>query len=269
MPITDVWVDWPNKIVHVPKTATTLIQASPEIRELDVDAFRLQLKALEAGEWGEVFDDTHEHTAGATLSGTEYAMFVVIINGYEVTFEDGQYRVLLTGANANVHESATVNQVSLVPFNSAGLIVHTSGSGLSQEQSDQLQTVYDNSEVDSPKIGTIYTNSETDSPKIDTIYTNSEADSPKIDTIHTNSVSDTVKIETIRLLSVADSPKIDAIQTVVEADTDKIDEIHERFALNSSRPVTHSEDGIDSANIDINITDNQDGTFTEPGWDVH
>lgn len=47
-----------------------------------------------------------------------------------------------------------------------------------------------------------------------------------------------------------------------EQDT-KLDEVHERLALNTGRPVTHADDGIDSTNLNIDITDNQDGTFTE------
>ena len=44
-----------------------------------------------------------------------------MINGYTVTFEDGQYAVNLVGANSNVGDRVNVNQVSVRSANSAGL----------------------------------------------------------------------------------------------------------------------------------------------------
>ena len=50
------------------------------------------------------------------------ARTVEIINGYTVTFEDGQYAVNLVGANSNVGDVVNVNQVSVRSANSAGLV---------------------------------------------------------------------------------------------------------------------------------------------------
>ena len=67
---------------------------------------------------------------------------VEIINGYTVTFEDGQYAVNLTGANSNISDVANVNQVSIRAANSAGLVlVETGVSGLTAAESLQLGNI--------------------------------------------------------------------------------------------------------------------------------
>ena len=115
-------IDWGTKVISVPKADTQLVQASPtEIRQLDIDVFRLELKSLEDSEDGMPFPDTHLHNAEVTVGGVTLAMVVEIINGYTITFEDGQYAVNLVGANSNISDVANVNQVSIRSANSAGL----------------------------------------------------------------------------------------------------------------------------------------------------
>jgi predicted RNase H-related nuclease YkuK (DUF458 family) len=118
-----VSVDWYNQIIFVPRADMTLIQSSPtEIRELDLNAFRLELKALEASEEGMAYLDTHNHNTTVTVGGVTLARVIEIINGYTITFEDGQYAVNLVGANSNVADVTNVNQVSIRSGNSAGLV---------------------------------------------------------------------------------------------------------------------------------------------------
>lgn len=101
----------------------TLVQVSPtEIRSLDLNAFRLDLKALEDGNQGMTYPVTHVHNPPLTVGGVELARTVEIINDYTVTFEDGQYAVNLVGANSNVGDRVNVNQVSVRSANSAGLV---------------------------------------------------------------------------------------------------------------------------------------------------
>lgn len=101
----------------------TLIQASPtEIRELDINAFRLTLKNLEDDEAGMSFPATHNHNTEVTVGGVTLARVVELINDYTVTFEDGQYAVNITGANSNIADKVNVNQVSVRAANSAGLV---------------------------------------------------------------------------------------------------------------------------------------------------
>lgn len=116
-------VDWITGEISIPKADLLLIQAGPpEIRQLDTDAFRLELKDLEddvAG--GRPWTRTHNHNLPVTISGVTYARTFEIIAPYFVTFEDGQYRVSLVGSNNNIPDVATVNQVGLLSNNSAGL----------------------------------------------------------------------------------------------------------------------------------------------------
>ena len=100
------------------------------------------MKDLEDGEPGMPFLDTHNHNTEVTLSGVTYARSVEIINGYTVTFEDGMYTVVCSGANHNIDDVKTVNQVSLIINNSAGLQVVTSGSGLSAAEQDKLDELW-------------------------------------------------------------------------------------------------------------------------------
>jgi hypothetical protein len=119
---TGVTVDWKNKIIFVPKTESLLIQSVPrEIRQLDIDQFRLRLKDLEDDAEGMSFLDTHSHSPPVTVGGVTLARVVEIINGYTVTFEDGQYAINLVGANSNIADVTNVNQVSVRSANSAGL----------------------------------------------------------------------------------------------------------------------------------------------------
>jgi hypothetical protein len=116
-------VTWPTKIINVYKSDLTLIQSSPTyIYELDLNWFHLELRNLEDNYDGMPFVRTHKHNTEVTLGGLTYARVIEVINGYTVTFEDDQYAVNLVGANSNVADVTNVNQVSVRPYNSAGLI---------------------------------------------------------------------------------------------------------------------------------------------------
>ena len=116
-------VDWGTKIITVPKSYMTLLASSPfELRELDINQFRLDLKALEAAVPGMPNLRTHLHNTEVDLAGVTLARVVAIINGYTITFEDGNYGVNLDGANSNIADVTNLNQVQIRSFNSAGLI---------------------------------------------------------------------------------------------------------------------------------------------------
>lgn len=116
-------IEWATKIITVPKAYTTLVQISPtEIRNLTLNTFRLDVGDLLAGSEGLVYEDAISHNTEVILGGITYARIIEIINGYTITFEDGQYAVNLIGANSNVGDVINVNQVSVRSQNSAGLI---------------------------------------------------------------------------------------------------------------------------------------------------
>jgi len=114
-------INWVTKEIFIPKLDTQLVQSVPqEIRQLDIDTFRLELKDIEDGE-GMPFATTHNHNTTITVGGVTLARVIEIINGYTITFEDGQYAVNLVGANSNIADVTNVNQVSVRSSNSAGL----------------------------------------------------------------------------------------------------------------------------------------------------
>jgi len=118
-----IGVGWGGtNIIYVPKADLALIQPSPEVRELDLDWFRLELKDLEDDEEGIAHPDTHRHNTEVTLSGLTYARIIEIIAPYTVEFEDGQYTINCVGANHNLSDVKVANQVSLIVNNAAGLI---------------------------------------------------------------------------------------------------------------------------------------------------
>jgi hypothetical protein len=134
-----ITITWPTKVINVPRADMTLIQTTPyEIRQLDLNWFRLQLKALEDDCCGINYLKTHNHNTEVTLGGLVLARVITIISGYTITFEEGNYAVDIVGANSNVADVVNLNQVMVRSYNSAGLISVVSGSGLSTEEHDQL-----------------------------------------------------------------------------------------------------------------------------------
>jgi len=134
-----ITVDWGMRVITVPQADLTPVAGS--LYELNVDTFRLTLKDLEDDEEGMAFPVTHRHNTEVVLGGVTYARVVEFINGYTVTFEDGQYAVRLVGGNNNLADVMNLNQVSLRSANSAGLIV--AGSGLDSGQDMRLKELHE------------------------------------------------------------------------------------------------------------------------------
>lgn len=117
-----VSINWSTKIIFVSKNYMSVVQTFPtEIRQLDLNAFRLALKALEYEPDGMPYTLTHNHNPSVTVGGVQLAQVIEILEPYTITFEDGQYAVNLVGANSNVADKTNVNQVSIRSANSAGL----------------------------------------------------------------------------------------------------------------------------------------------------
>lgn len=156
-----VSVDYSGAVLRivVPQADLTLISGS--LYELDTDWFFDQVKALEAATNGIVFQNAIDHNPEYTIAGVTYARKIEIMNStntnpvfgapntdeYEVFFSpDTTYSVRLAGSNNNIFDiqnailANTVTQV--IPQNSAGLIVVSSGSGLSAAQATQLVEIY-------------------------------------------------------------------------------------------------------------------------------
>lgn len=143
-------IDWNTRIIFIPKADLTPIQLVPtEIYNMDLNWFRIQLKAAETSIYGITYPDTHIHNTEATLSGLVYARMIILINNFTVTFEDGQYAVNLVGANSNVADKVNVNQVSVRSQNSAGM---TSSPAVEHSSFDNKVTF----DANSPYSGTVF-----------------------------------------------------------------------------------------------------------------
>lgn len=116
-------IDWPSAVITVPRADMTLVQSTPiEVRELNIDTFRLTLKDLEDDFTGMGFTKTHNHNTIVEISGIQLARVVEILPPYTITFEDGSYAVNLVGANSNIGDRVNLNSVSIRASNSAGLV---------------------------------------------------------------------------------------------------------------------------------------------------
>lgn len=128
-------IDWGTKVITIPQTDLTHISGT--LYELDTNSFRLSLKSLEDNEEGMPFPRTHTHNTEVSVAGITYARTIEIINGYSITFEDGQYTVVLSGSNNNFFDVANgilnQNQVQVISTNSAGLQIVTQGSGVTDQ----------------------------------------------------------------------------------------------------------------------------------------
>ena len=109
-------------VIAVSRSSLILTQASPEIRELNINEFRLALKDWEDSEEGIVQPKTHDHNTEVVLSGLTYARIFEILPPYTVEFTDNQYTINCVGGNHNVSDRKVPNQVSLIVNNAAGLI---------------------------------------------------------------------------------------------------------------------------------------------------
>ena len=139
-------IDWGQKIIHIEKEDLTFVQSTPETWELDLDDFRLALKALESSPAGMPYPKTHNHNTETQLAGITFARMITILEPYTITFEDGQYAVNLVGANSNLADKVNLNQVSVRSQNSAGLIGGAEGIA---------ETLLDSQISDEPEEGSV------------------------------------------------------------------------------------------------------------------
>jgi len=116
-------VNHQTKVFTILRADLTLLQSVPTfVYRLNLPALRVEMKALTDNEIGITYDDSHAWFPSQTVSGVQLAPVFIMINGFTVTFEDGQYAVNFNGANTNLGDVTNVNQVSIRPNNSAGLV---------------------------------------------------------------------------------------------------------------------------------------------------
>lgn len=133
-----VSIDYGNtNVITIPQADLTLLGTTPQgdpLYELDVDWLRGELKALEAGEIGIAFPDTHRHVTETTVGITTYARFVLILAPYTVEITPAfAGQVACTGAVHNL-EDVYINNAgpTLLPGNPAALVSNTSVEAIAE-----------------------------------------------------------------------------------------------------------------------------------------
>jgi len=134
-------IDAATFVISVPKADLTLVTGT--LFEHDTEAFRLELIDFEDSEQGIVAPRTHLHNTEVTIAGVTYARFIEMIAPYSVEYEDGAYSVRLAGSNNNIFDVENgilvQNLVQIISQNSAGLQVVVSGSGVTQQDKDDIE----------------------------------------------------------------------------------------------------------------------------------
>lgn len=141
-------VNWLTQIVTIPQGDLTFVSGT--FYKGPTDDMRILMKEKEASETGIVFPDISRHnTEVGPIVGTTYARTIEIINGYSLSFSpDSAWSVQLEGSNNNMWDVGggilNQNQVQVIPTNSAGLQIVTSGSGVTeQDKTDIIEGVLD------------------------------------------------------------------------------------------------------------------------------
>lgn len=132
-------INYLTKVIKIPVDFLTLV--SGKLYRLDVNDLRLALKDIEDNQHGICYDDTHRHNTEVILAGVTYSRTFEIINGYTIEFDDSiesNYTVMCVGANHNLSDVKVLNSVSLIVGNSAGLITVTSGSGVTNQDKQDI-----------------------------------------------------------------------------------------------------------------------------------
>ncbi|RLA01023.1 MAG: hypothetical protein DRQ42_04170 [Gammaproteobacteria bacterium] len=88
------------------------------------------------------------------FAGANYAGFDELINGYTIQITGVATRVDLLGSNNNIVDVLIPTGVSVVPSNSAGLQIVSTGSGLDSEQDNKLTYINERLDGDITKPNT-------------------------------------------------------------------------------------------------------------------
>lgn len=132
-------VNWITKVISVP--TTDLILVSGNRYSLSMTDFLIEVRRLEwqfdQGMWA---PDILIHTnTRFDFAGADYAPFDDLQNGYTVEFTGVATRVDLLGSNNDLIDVLIANGVSVVPSNSAGLVIGpATGVGTPQEVADAV-----------------------------------------------------------------------------------------------------------------------------------
>jgi hypothetical protein len=137
-------IDYATKVIDVPQADLTFVSGT--LYTLDSNQFRKDVMAILDDQTHIWMDDAFQHNTEVTVAGITYARTIEFINGYSVTFENtgSAYTVRIEGSNNNIFdvENGILNPtplVTVISTNSAGLITVVSGSGVTQQDKDDIE----------------------------------------------------------------------------------------------------------------------------------
>jgi len=132
-------VDWVAKNISIPTSDLTPVSGTRY--KLLMSEFLIEIRRLESafteGLWAPQVID-HSNTR-IDFAGIDFAPFDEVINGYVIQITGIATRVDLIGSNNNIIDVLIATGVSVVPSNSAGLIVKEGGSVLTSEEHNWLE----------------------------------------------------------------------------------------------------------------------------------
>lgn len=145
-------VDWATGLITVNQGDPEVTWVGGSTYELDTDAFRLTLKALEASVEGMAWPRITKHNTVVVIDGIQYVRSWEIINGYTVQcLPNSAWRLRMDGqSNNNFHSEGilVLNSVQVIPANSAGnTVTETGTSGLTPDESTKLDTAANEAEL--------------------------------------------------------------------------------------------------------------------------
>lgn len=138
-------IDPATLVITVPQADCTLVSGS-FYRLPTKTVFKAQVDSLMDDEDRMFLKHPIDHNTEYTVAGVTYAPKIEIVNGASVVFTpDTLWSVELTESNNNLWDVGNgilvQNSVQVIPTNSAGLQVVSSGSGLSAAQDAKLTSI--------------------------------------------------------------------------------------------------------------------------------
>jgi len=133
-----------TRLISVPQADLTFVSGT--LYDLDSDQFRKDVMDLLASEAYIWMPDAFTHNTEVSVAGVTYARSIEFINSYSIQFENtaSAYTVRIIGSNNNIFDVENgilvpTPLVTVISTNSAGLQTVVSGSGVTQQDKDDIE----------------------------------------------------------------------------------------------------------------------------------
>ncbi len=137
-------IDQGTRLITIPQADLSFVSGT--LYTLDTNAFRNNVMAILDDESHIWLPDAFSHNTEVAVAGVTYARIIEFINSFSIQFEDtgSAYTVRLEGSNNNIFDVENgilvpTNRVTVISTNSAGLQTVVSGSGVTQQDKDDIE----------------------------------------------------------------------------------------------------------------------------------